>query len=122
MDNVWDNGEESDTKVEPLIEGMVEVKLSKETKARIRAPWSKALIVKVFGRTVGNSYLSSKLNALWKLVARLDCVNLGKDYFLIKFHCADDYDQVLRGVLGLLVSIFWPLSLGNRISGPQKII
>ena len=73
------------------------MKLSKETKARIRAPWSKALIVKVFGRTVGNSYLSSKLNTLWKLAARLDCVNLGKDYFLIKFHCADDYDQVLRG-------------------------
>ena len=57
LDNVWDDEEESDTEVEPLIEGMAEVKLSKETKTRIRAPWSKALIVKVFGRTVGFSYL-----------------------------------------------------------------
>ena len=47
LDNVWDDEEESDTEVEPLIEGMAEVKLSKETKTCIRAPWSKALIVKV---------------------------------------------------------------------------
>ena len=44
---------ESDVDVEPLIEGMAEVKLSKETKLHIKEPWSKALIVKVFGRTVG---------------------------------------------------------------------
>ena len=50
--------------MEPLIEGMAEVKLSKETKTHIRASWSKALIVKVFGRTVGFSYLTFKLNAL----------------------------------------------------------
>ncbi|KAL0000882.1 hypothetical protein SO802_014663 [Lithocarpus litseifolius] len=45
----WDDADESDTDLEPLIEGMVEVKLSKETFSRIRAPWSKALIVKVYG-------------------------------------------------------------------------
>ena len=27
----------------------------------------------------------------------MDCVNLGNDYFLIKFYCSDDYDKVLRG-------------------------
>nr|POE58066.1 hypothetical protein CFP56_60011 [Quercus suber] len=97
LDNVWDDGEESDIEVEPLIEGMAKVKLSKETKAGNKAPWSKALIVKVFGRTVGFNYLTFKLNALWKLATRMDCVNLGKDYFLIKFYCSDDYDKVLRG-------------------------
>ena len=62
---------------------MAEVKLLKETKARIRAPWSKALIVKVYGKSVGFNYLTFKINALWKLMARMDCVNMGKDYFLI---------------------------------------
>ena len=97
LDNVWDDGEESNSEVEPLIEGMAKVKLSKETKACIRAPWSKALIVKVFGRTIGFSYLTFKVNALWKLAARMDCANLGKDYFLIKFYSSDDYNKVLRG-------------------------
>ena len=63
-----------------MIEGMVEVKLSKETKSCIRAPWSKALIVKVFGRSVGFHYLTFKINALWKPMAKLDCMNMGKDF------------------------------------------
>lgn len=93
----WDENLESDTDLELLIEGMVEVKLSKETFSRIRAPWSKALIVKVYGRTVGFNYLTFKINALWKPVAKLDCVNLGKDFFFIRFSNSDDYDKVLRG-------------------------
>lgn len=35
------------------MQGFAVVILSKETKQRIRAPWVKALIVKVLGRTVG---------------------------------------------------------------------
>lgn len=53
FDKVWEEEYESDTDLEPLLEGMAEVKLSKETKARIRAPWSKALIMKVYGLSVG---------------------------------------------------------------------
>lgn len=37
--------------------GVVSLKLSKETKRRIRGPWSKAIIIKLVGRTVGFSYL-----------------------------------------------------------------
>nr|POE91199.1 hypothetical protein CFP56_37804 [Quercus suber] len=73
---------------------MAEVTLSK---VRIKAPWSKALIVKVYGKSVGFNYLTFKINALWKPIARMDCVNLGKDYFLIRFSNDEDYDKVLRG-------------------------
>uniref|UniRef100_A0A7N2KQX8 DUF4283 domain-containing protein n=1 Tax=Quercus lobata TaxID=97700 RepID=A0A7N2KQX8_QUELO len=49
FDKNWEEEDyESNTELEPLLEDMAEVKLYKETKARIRAPWSKALIVKVF--------------------------------------------------------------------------
>ena len=89
--------DDSDTELEPLIEGMVEIKLSKETKSRIRKPWAKALIVKVFGKTVGFNYLTFKINALWKPAFRIDCVNLGRDFFLVRFSSSDDYDKVLRG-------------------------
>ena len=65
---------DSDSKLEDITVGLVEVKLSKKTKSRIRAPWSKALIVKVFGRLVSYNYLTFKLNNLWKPVARMDCV------------------------------------------------
>nr|POE90285.1 hypothetical protein CFP56_61270 [Quercus suber] len=89
--------EASDIESEAPLEGMVEVLLSKEMKERIRALWSKALIVKVYGRTVGYNYLTFKINALWNPMARMTCVDLGKDFFLIKFNVEEDYDKVLRG-------------------------
>lgn len=88
---------ESDSELEEIIEGLVEVKLAKETKSHIRAPWAKDLIVNVFGRTVGYNYLTFKINAMWKPTARMDCVDLGKDFFLIKFYENGDYNRVLRG-------------------------
>nr|POE73169.1 hypothetical protein CFP56_58665 [Quercus suber] len=51
---------ESDTELDDLVEGMVDVKLSKETKSRIRAPWTKALIVKVYGKLWDTITLLSK--------------------------------------------------------------
>ena len=95
FDRVEEAEVESDIKLDDLVEGMVDVKLSKGTKSRIRAPWTKALIVKVYGKTVGYSYLTFKINTLWKLVAKMDCVDLGKDFFLIKFSDSSDYDKVL---------------------------
>ena len=62
--NHLDDEMESDSEVENLREGFAAVKLSKEFKNHIRAPWSGALIVKVFGRIVGFNYLHSKLMAL----------------------------------------------------------
>ncbi|XP_075667014.1 uncharacterized protein At4g02000-like [Castanea sativa] len=76
---------------------MAKVKLSKEMKARIRVPWSKALIVKVYGRLVGFHYLTFKINASWKPMAKMDCVTLGRDFILIRFSSINDYDKVLRG-------------------------
>ena len=75
---------------------MAEVKLYKEIKARIRASWSKALIMKVYSRLVNFNYLTFKINALWKLKAKMDYVNLGRDFFLIIFSSNEDYDHVLR--------------------------
>lgn len=89
--------DDSDNELENLTEGMADVNLSKETKARIRASWSKALIVKVYGRTVGFNYLTFKINTLWKPTAKMDCVTLGRGFFLIRFSCNDDFDKVLRG-------------------------
>ena len=97
FDLVRDEEDEAEPDLEPLIEGMVNVNISKETMSRIRQPWSKVLIVKVFGRTVGYNYLTFKINELWKPGAKLDCVDLGRDFFLIRFNCTDDFDKVLKG-------------------------
>ena len=35
--------------------------------------------------------------SLWKLANRLDCVDLGKDFYLMKFGLVEDFDNVLKG-------------------------
>ena len=87
---------ESDEELEEIREGFAAVKLSKEVKHRIRAVWASSLIVKVYGRSVGFSYIQAKLNALWKPNGRLDVIDLGKEFFLTRFSCEEDHDKVLR--------------------------
>ena len=87
---------ESESSVEVIREGFAVVNLSRETKQRIRAPWTNALIVKVFGKTVGFNYLQSKLHTLWKPTGRTDCVDLECDFFVIRFSCREDHDTVLK--------------------------
>ena len=56
MDSM-DNDAKSDDEVTDLWEGLAVVKLSKETKLRIRGPWSQTLIIKLYGRSVGFNFL-----------------------------------------------------------------
>ncbi|KAK9983145.1 hypothetical protein SO802_032670 [Lithocarpus litseifolius] len=77
-------------------EGAVKVKLSKETKRRIRGPWAKAIIVKLVGRTVGLNYMQSKLNQIWRPEGRLDCVDLTYGFFLVRFYAKDDLEKVIK--------------------------
>ena len=87
---------ESDDDVEALREGLVAVKFSKDLKQKIRNPWARALIVKVYGRSVGLSFLQSRLLSLWKPAGRLDCVDLGHGFFLMLLSLKEDFETVLK--------------------------
>ena len=87
---------DSDEEVSGLCEGLAAIKLSKETKLRIRGSWSKALIVKLYGRKIGFTYIQNKLQQLWKPSGRIDCVDLGNEFFLTRFSMKEDLDAVLR--------------------------
>nr|POF11663.1 hypothetical protein CFP56_62239 [Quercus suber] len=101
FDNLMDEDEESDddseTGIGKLREGWVSVQLTKETKQRLRGTWSKAIIVKLVGRTVSLSYIRTKLTHLWRPTGRMDCVDLGYGFFLVKFFSKEDLEAVLMG-------------------------
>lgn len=78
-----------------LRKGLASVKLFDNLKQKDRAPWSRALIVKVFGRTVGFDFPQQKISDLWKPKGRLDCLDLSKDFFLVRFSEKEDYNLVL---------------------------
>ena len=87
---------DSDEELKDICEGMAAIRLSRETKQCIRAPWTKALIVKVFGRTVGFNFLHAKLMGIWKPTGRIDMVDLGRDFFLLRFLLMEDLELVLK--------------------------
>ena len=47
--------------ISSLKEGLAAVRISNDLKQKIRAQWTKALIVKVYGRSVGFSFLQDKI-------------------------------------------------------------
>ena len=85
-----------DEEIDNLREGLIAVKFSRDLKKRIRNPWSKALIVKVYGRSVGLNFLHNRLPSLWKPTGRLDCVNLEHGFYLTRFSLKDDYESILK--------------------------
>ena len=96
MDTDSDSNIDEEETINELRQGMVAIKLSKDTKRCIRKPWSKAVIVKLVGRLVNFSYMQSKLNQLWKLEGRMDCVNLSYRFFLIRFYSKEDLNSMLK--------------------------
>ena len=91
-----DDDMESDDEVEAIREGLLAVRFSKDLKQRICTPWAKALIVKVYGRSVGFNYLHNRLLSLWKPAGRLDCVDLGNGFFLTWFYLREDFEAILK--------------------------
>ncbi|GMY33132.1 hypothetical protein FCV25MIE_28374 [Fagus crenata] len=71
--------------------------LSKAEKERIHAPWRLALIIKVFGKSVGFKYMNFKVRSLRKPSGDMQCINLGSDYFVIHFKLKEDYWKVVNG-------------------------
>ncbi|OMP01197.1 hypothetical protein COLO4_12097 [Corchorus olitorius] len=87
------------------------ITLSQEEKSRIRDKWAKTLIVTVFGKSVGYHFLIQKLSLLWNFSHKFYTVDLGSDYFLLKFESNDDYDSVPRG---------GPWFVGGRFLGVRR--
>jgi len=59
--------------------------LSSEEKLRIYQPWAFSIIVKVFGKRISHQYLKKKLTILWKVSEEIILIDLGHDYFIVKF-------------------------------------
>ena len=91
-----ESNEDSDEKVAELRNGVAAVTLSKEVKQRIRAPWVNSLIVKVYGRLVGFHFLQARLISMWRPLGRMDIIDLGKEFYLVRFGLKEDFSEVLE--------------------------
>lgn len=70
--------------------------LSSEDKKCTRAPWRSALIIKAFRKSRGFKFLSYKIWTIWKLEGNLQDIDLGLDYFLVRFQLKSNYWKVIN--------------------------
>ncbi|XP_019240757.1 PREDICTED: uncharacterized protein LOC109220746 [Nicotiana attenuata] len=72
------------------------IPITSSDKERLYKNWTNALIVKMFGRRVGYHFLQRKLHAIWKPTETLSLIDLGSDYYLIKFTKEENYRKALH--------------------------
>ena len=78
-------------------DGSIIIGFTKEKKVCMRAPWQKALIIKTFGRRMAFSFLVERVRNMWNPCGGMDCINLGYNYFLVKFELPEDVESILMG-------------------------
>ena len=97
FESIMEEGVESDDETTDLNVGIMVVNLSSERKSKMQSQWTKALIVKVIGRTICYHFLHSRLLGMWKPAGKLECIALGVNFFLIKLYLKKDYVKILSG-------------------------
>lgn len=69
--------------------------LSPEDKERLYQPWKFSVIIKVFKRKMPHHMLRSKLIEIWKSSEELILIDLGWDFFIIKFNLEESMVKAL---------------------------
>ncbi|GKV25513.1 hypothetical protein SLEP1_g34945 [Rubroshorea leprosula] len=89
--------EDSDVE-EASEENIPSVLLSKANKKRIRLPWVNSIIIKAaFAESVGYSFIYPRIKAQWKPKGKWECIDLGLDFFLVRFQDENDLHKVVYG-------------------------
>lgn len=72
------------------------IPISSNEKIRLYAPWQQTVITKLVGKRVGFMFLRNKLKTLWNLNEDLNLIDLGENYYLIKFTNTKNYVKVMH--------------------------
>lgn len=61
------------------------------------APWQDALVIKLLRKSLGYSIMKERLSRLWKLSASFEIMDIGNDFFMVKFKEEVDRVKVIKG-------------------------
>ncbi|OMP00874.1 Endonuclease/exonuclease/phosphatase [Corchorus olitorius] len=112
--------EDSDLEEEDDQDDTPVILLSKEEKNRLRKPWIHSIIIKTYGKSVGYNYLYPKIMAQWKPKGRMDCIDLGHDFFVVRFHLPADFNAVFYGGPWFVGPHFLSMRLWEPNFDPKK--
>lgn len=72
------------------------ITFSPQLQDKIYAPEWSSVIVKVIGKSFGYKNLLTRLGGIWKPKGNFSMIDLGYDFFLVKFSTLEDYQKALK--------------------------
>lgn len=81
----------TDSPMGPLIE------FSKQERERLEKRWSRALIIKLLGASMGFMQMKKKVQQMWGKLGKVELSDIGNDYMIASFSDIDDYYFALEG-------------------------
>ena len=72
------------------------IALSPQMQEQIYVPWRSSVIIKVVGKSFGYKNLLTRLGGIWKPKGKFSMIDLGYDFFLVRFSILDDYQKALE--------------------------
>ncbi|XP_057723606.1 uncharacterized protein LOC130939520 [Arachis stenosperma] len=77
------------------IEGIFNFRINEAAMKELRYPWWDTLIVKLLGRRIFLLALTRRLEAMWEKMGSIEVIDLGNDFFNVKFYSQEDLDFAL---------------------------
>lgn len=60
------------------------------------APWEVALVVKLLGKSIVYNVMKSRLTRLWRLTLGFDILDIGNNFYMVKFDTEMDRTKVME--------------------------
>ncbi|XP_052117761.1 uncharacterized protein LOC127747666 [Arachis duranensis] len=89
------NIEKSDITVQDMGEGLFNIVISEKIERELWKPWWRSLIVKLLGRKISYAVMKRRLEIMWGRFGGIDVIDLGNDFYLVKFYAQEDLDHAL---------------------------
>ncbi|XP_015950050.1 uncharacterized protein LOC107474919 [Arachis duranensis] len=81
--------------VKKMANGLFNVVIGERVQRELRKEWWETFIVKLLGRKVSLVVLKRRLEIMWGKNGSLDVIDLGNDFFLVRFYNSGDLDFAL---------------------------
>ncbi|XP_057745166.1 uncharacterized protein LOC130963034 [Arachis stenosperma] len=78
-------------------DGICNVVINEVVLKQLRHPWWDTLIVKLLSRRISLAVLTRRLEAMWGKQGSIEVIDLGNDFFIVKFYSQEDLDFALIG-------------------------
>ncbi|RYR76834.1 hypothetical protein Ahy_A01g001365 [Arachis hypogaea] len=78
-------------------EGCPNLILNRAEQHRLNKMWEHTLIIKLLGRRIGYGVLKKRLESMWIKEGMLTLIDVGNEFFLVRFTELEDYNWALKG-------------------------